>query len=266
MRTRSLVPSSRLLRAIACWAAALLGAQHAAGAQVTAVVTADNAYMLGFGPASGPATWQAPVNNTVSGQIFSCAGGPEVYTLNPGVGDYLYIAANSDKAVTQGVLGRFALAGGQMVVSGVGPWQVLPTGHDVPLSAAAANTELATSTAGWANSVTSPALTGLVFGEPNVPTNVTPQNPDIFPVVCPGTAANSIPGTARWMWYRSRPNANPFNTNPGPGGHREFLIFRLPVRALMCTCPRVRTDQVFDAVDRAVDIRAVREDSARPRP
>jgi hypothetical protein len=253
MRMHSLSPAVAALAALTSTAAA---------AQVRATVTADNAYMLGFGPANGPATWQAPVNNTQSGQIFSCNGGPEVYTINPGVSDYVYIAANSDKAITQGVLARLALTGGQVVVSGSPGWQVLPTGNDVALSAAAANAALASSLPpAWVNPVNGQGI-GLVFGEQNTPSS----NPNIFPVVCPSGFPNLIPGTARWMWYRSQPGMNPFNTNPPTGGHREFLIFRIAIRSLMCTCPRTR----YDAVEAATAIdrtgRAVTADSTEPRP
>lgn len=216
--------------------AALAPLPSAAVAQVRATVTADNAYMLGYGPASGPATWQAPVNNTATAEIFNCNGGPEVYTLNPGVADYVYIAANSDKATTQGVIARLALNGGRVVVSGGAGWQVLATGNDVPLTAGAANSALANMAAVWSGPATASAP-GLAVGEPNVPNST----PDIFPVVCPN-AANLIPANARWMWYQSRPGLNAFNANPPTGGHQEFLIFRIPVRALMCACPRVRDD------------------------
>lgn len=216
--------------------AALASLPSAAVAQVRATVTADNAYMLGYGPASGPATWQAPVNNTTAAGIFSCNGGPEVYTLNPGVADYLYIAANSDKATTQGVIARLALTGGQVVVSGSAGWQVLATGNDVALNASAADVALANTLLVWENSATA-TTTGLAVGELNVPNS----NPNFFQVVC-STGPNLIPATARWMWYQSRPGLNAFNANPPTGGHREFLIFRIPVRALMCACPRVRGD------------------------
>jgi hypothetical protein len=242
--------------------AALANLPSAAAAQVRATVTADNAYMLGYGPATGPATWLAPVNNTTAAGIFSCNGGPEVYTLNPGVADYLYIAANSDKATTQGVIARLALTGGQVVVSGGAGWQVLATGNDVALSAGAANSALANTSLIWENSATATAP-GLAVGE----LNVQNSTPNYFPVVC-ATGTNLIPANARWMWYQSRPGLNAFNANPPTGGHREFLIFRIPVRALMCACPRVRGDVTTETGSAIVprgDLRVVPADSNAPR-
>jgi len=259
MRTHILVPAAAVLAALT---------STAATAQVRATITADNGYMLGYGPANGPATWQAPVNNlTFASEIFSCNTGPEVYTINPGVGDYLYIAANSDKDGTQGVIARLGMTGGQVVVSGNPAWQVLATGNDVPLSAAAANAALANPPAAWTNPVTGSAI-GLVFGEFNAPVSAQNPLPDNFQLVC-NNATNLIPANARWMWYRSVQGVNPFRGNPAAGGHREFLIFRIPVHALMCTCPRVNPHDAATSsghvVTHGLNIRADTP-TAQPRP
>jgi hypothetical protein len=229
-----------------------------AAAQVRATITADNRYMVGYGPANGPATWQAVIHNVNdASEIFSCGTGPEVYTLNPGVGDYLYIAANSDKEGTQGVIARLALTGGAVVVSGSPGWQVLATGNDVPLSAAAADAALAAPPVAWASPVAGPAV-GLAFGEYNAPVSAQNPLPDNFQLVC-NNAANLIPVNARWMWYRSVQGTNAFRGTLTPGGHREFLIFRIPMSALMCACPRVNprdaTDAKSEGVTRGLDIR-----------
>jgi hypothetical protein len=267
MRTPISIPHSRIRWALALVAIMLAGLIGSAGAQVTAIVTADNAYRIGYGPAAGPATWLPTVENTSAAQIFTCGPGPERYTLNPGVGDYLYIVAYSDKAATQGVLGTFALAGGQMVPTG-GAWQVYATNQNVNpggagVSPAMANNAIvaANGSNGWRGSVPlNGTVPGLAVGEMN---NSAAGD---FPITC-STGLTGIWSQARWMWYTSRPPSSAFNTSPGPNGHGEFLIFRLPVRALMCTCPRLRANETSREVDvRNPDIRNAPVDStARPR-
>ena len=260
MGTRHRFTPGRLARAAAATVLLVCGAVHATTAQVTAVVTADNAYRVGYGPASGPATWLATVENGSAAQIFSCGPGPEAYTFNPGVADYLYIVAYSDKGATQGVLGSFRLAGGQTVTTG-SAWQVFATNQNVNVGGVGVSNgqannaiTLANSTNGWRGMVNPNGTTpGLAVGENNAAGG-------LFPLTC-DAGPTGIPTAAQWMWYTSRPPSSAFNTNPGPGGHGEFLIFRLPVRALMCTCPRVRADQVNESVTRGLDVRAVPADS-----
>jgi hypothetical protein len=254
---------SRFMRAAAAAALLALASAPPVWAQVTAMITVDNAYRVGYGPAtpaSGPITWLNTIENTAPGSIFNCPGGAETYTnLNPGVADFIYVVAYGDDGGLNGFLGRFALAGGRTVVTGDPAWRVYATGIDVDLSQggvtdAAANAALTAANPGSWQGVGTP---GLALGEPNTAGGS-------FPAMNCG-----IPTTARWMWYASQAGVDAFTQNPSGGkGHKEFLVFRLPVRALMCSCPRVTDVETGTSlgVNRGLDVRAdsLRRPDAEP--
>jgi hypothetical protein len=227
-----------------------------AQAQVNVVITADNGYGFGFGPASGipPGNYFGPVNNHVSAsQIFNCpiGNGPEAYNVPfPNPDDFLYIAAWSDQLVTQGVIGQFkssfvtaAIYTGQDTELAPGltrPWEVYATGITIPLpltptsgpTLAEINAQITLANAGgqppattsgtWVG--TTPVAGGpgyLAFGQDNSAAGT-------FPIVCP-TALDAV---ARWMWFNRDPSQPPSFAFQN-GNHKEFLIFRVPARALL---------------------------------
>lgn len=217
--------------------------------QVRANITADNAYSFGYG--SGVInTLYGPVENTDPKDIFNCPKGRETYTFTPAPNDYLYIIAWSDDSGLQGVLGEFLKAGlhadySHAIYTGTPDWQVYATGMDVDIgkggvSLAQINAQLAiadtpgaggpASSGGWVDiNGGIPGTTGttgtLVIGG----ANTKPPSALPFPHVC------GISRGARWMWYNAYPGVlDGFTQNPNDGhGHREFLIFRIPVKKVL---------------------------------
>jgi hypothetical protein len=238
IRTLKLGVWGGLSVAICIWATAppVCSAQ----VSVDVVITCDNAYGFGYGPATGMSNYFGGILNTSAGEIFNCGGGPEIYTV-PGadVNDFLYIIGWSDDAITQGVLGQFKAD--QTVYTGQGAWEVYATGEDYDLntgpSLSTINIHIATANAaagasgstsiGWVGTTLDPGREGvLVFGEDNTtPAGGTCDNP--FPVVCPESSGepNAIDAEATWMWYQRPDSDCAFRE----GEHREFLIFRIPV-------------------------------------
>lgn len=104
----------------------------AAQAQVTAVITADNAYGFGYGTKTGiPAgQYYGGIENLEAKDITSAATGAEQYVVNPAITDYLYIIAWSDDNIHQGVLGQFKNGNLPPIFTGIGNWQVFATGID----------------------------------------------------------------------------------------------------------------------------------------
>jgi hypothetical protein len=204
--------------------------------------TADNAYQLWYGTATG--VTNTPISpavvNTTGAQIGSCGTpGPESYSgISSAGGGYIYIVAWSDQAVTQGVLGQF-VAGTNTTYTGIGGWEVYATGMPInPITAAPTftlvNAQIAlanspgggppsTSSVHWVTQAPSTGGIGLLAsGEKN-----DSNSGGNFFIVCQ-TLIN--PG-ARWMWYNRNSNGsgNPF-VSPAPG---EYLIFRLPVSRIV---------------------------------
>lgn len=183
--------------------------------------------------------------------------GPELYDLNGlPASDYLYLVAWSDAQIYQGAIGSFTI-GSQTIgtVDGVG-WEVFATGVDrnsqffndtltnstadvalinSQIGLANANNGSVGTSIGWVDesgllSDGSLGVGALVFGDDNA--GVGPQ--------LPFGHINGIPNSARWMWYNEDPMTitNPFEAGPeGVGGHHEFLIFRIPVEAVVANTP-----------------------------
>ncbi len=210
-------------------------------AQVNVTVTADNAYVLGIGDENGIKFGfeVPPVINVDAGQIFSCGSGPESYSIQANTSDtYLYIAAWGDDAQSQGLLGQFWYGANAPIYTGVDPrpgaWRVFATGKDYDLTSGApsfleinmyvylANHKLGPTTGsiGWRGLVDG-GFGKLVFGETNASAG------GVFPVAC------GINAAARWMWFDRFPgDGSAFNSNPGPDGQAEFLIFRIATAEL----------------------------------
>lgn len=211
-----------------------------------AVLTADNAYAVGLGSRSQLRVLQPAVSNCLfASQIFSCFEGPEVWTFS-GVqpDDYLYVVAWSDTTGTQGLLGQARMGPLPVVTTGDPRWEVYATGQDYPCNSPGpgiegvnariqeANLALGAPGAtsiGWVDRTARPAREGtLVVGESNADPAGT------FPLVCQPSSglANGILARARWIWYRRDDVTNPFSALFG-GDQREYLIFRLPVKAFL---------------------------------
>ncbi len=101
-----------------------------AQAQVTAVITADNAYGFGYGTNKEILAGQyyGGIENLTSVDITSANTGAEKYTVSPAITDYLYIVAWSDVFYHQGVLGQFKNGTLPPIYTGSGNWEVYATG------------------------------------------------------------------------------------------------------------------------------------------
>ena len=142
------------------------------------------------------------------------------------------------------------------IYTGAPGWEVYATGIDYdigsggpPLSSTgpSINTQIGIAnntsggpgtSVGWVG-VSGGANGNLAVGSTNTP----PTSPNPFPAVC------GIDPAAQWMWYNARPGVlNAFTNSLAPnngggstvgnGGHREYLIFRIPVRSLVTVDPR----------------------------
>lgn len=229
---------------------------------VHVVLTGDNAYGFGYGPPGRLSNYNEGLEATVASEIFGCSRvctvdedcdvggcdafgtcnadnvGAETYVV-PGAdtvaGDFLYVIAWSDNRVTQGLLGTFIADGATTGIStGDAGWEVCATGMDFdPPSGgpdrATIDAEISACdggggiSAGWIDSAGRGTM-ALVVGEAN-----DEGTGGDFPGVCTdATRGDSVPQTARWMWFdRDTADAgSPFRA-PDSG---EFLIFRLAVR------------------------------------
>lgn len=220
-------------------------------AQADVIITADNAYGFGWGNTTATSSWMGGIANTTAGQIFNCpiGNGPEAYTVPAAdivPGGILYIVGWSDEGVTHGVIGQFALQGGAIITTGVGPWEVCPTGWDrdpgQPVTQADVNSWIARCNDGEANGHTQGARWLDAIGDANGrlevgEDNSTPAGGGVgndFPIVC------GLDPSARWMWHNwdpsfyGWPTNSPFEWPIGGTGNLmgEMLIFRLPMEAL----------------------------------
>ena len=182
--------------------------------------------------------------------------GPESYALTGlSLTDYLYLVGWSDDGVFQGAIASFQVGGSSILTGSNAGWEVYATGRDrdsnipadtltiadLPLingeiAIANANGGAPTATSvGWVdeNGLLPNGSSGegvLVFGETNTPGS-TFAGVNTFSAVINGVASDS-----QWMWYNEDPASivNPFRATSGggPDGHKEFLIFRIPLSAI----------------------------------
>ncbi|MBL9141931.1 MAG: hypothetical protein JNK53_08705 [Phycisphaerae bacterium] len=187
---------------------ALTAAAHAE--LVTGTITADNHYAL-YSSIGSTFTYHG-------GNETGAAGNPGTYNWSLpeswsfDAGEYLYIAAWSDDAVAQGVLGQFSSSSLGSILSGDARWQVYgtdtnrgtgashPTAGDV-----AAHVHTATTNNLWE--------TPFVGGKNGL---------------APWNTIAGISGDARWMWIDVPGEPDPLQ---GGSGAREMLIFRTVVPA-----------------------------------
>jgi len=239
--------------------AGIVVSSHAQNVSVT--ITADNAYVFGFGDVNGITTLGSGIENCSAGDIFNCSAGPETYpiTVPNFSAAYLYIAAWSDDQTSQGVIARFT-DGSTVVLTGPSvPWEVYATGEQMDISpicfgdgclplsppgppdVPTLNGHIATgnSTNGWQD-----ATAGfLVFGDDNTGTPGNPLFTD-FPAVC-GIEAN-----ARWMWRNPDPSTitDPFAIGQmtcSQSQSQEFLIFRVGPLNTVFPCMDVTDDSIL---------------------
>ena len=229
----------KALRGALLWTAlgiVLAGAGSAAAAPLTGTLTADNAYQLWLGTSTQVTTKIAEDENCTAGDIFNQ---PETVNVPNVAGDeYLYLVAYSDDSDRQGALGQLTL-GSRTLYTGDAPWEVFATGDNLdpgcnggsgPPSTASIDAQIAIANAGTGSAQTSGGWVGttgsslgrLAVGEPNDLPGGT------YPVV------TGISSEARWMWFDSTPPSDAFQG----ANHKEYLIFRLPLKALeVCATP-----------------------------
>ncbi len=182
------------------------------GAIITGTITADNHYSL-YSNAGGSISLiggnESGASGSTGGYNWSHA---ETFTFN--AGDTLYIAAWSDKAVAQGLIGEFNLGGGQWLRTGDSGWKVIATG--IPLG-----TGSAYPAASQIASLVAAADAAGSWMDPFVWSANAPST-------SPWGAISEIGPEANWVW------ANPDNrSNPLIGAYDadEYLIFRTFVPA-----------------------------------
>ena len=240
--------------------------------EVQVRITADNSYGFGYGKIDVMNNYFGGIDNESPAHIFSCdpSFGAEAYTLSDlDIDDYLYIISWSDKFVSQGVLAEFRF-GQETVHTGHGDWEVYATGADYDSASLSGGPSLEVinehieianrsggpagqSSVGWVDRI------GGQFGQ-NDRIESSEANDDsvrrgFFP------ALSCISPDASWMWYNSDhlSYSNAYRGGPRPGGHHEFLIFRLGAEVLIpepekdpCICERVRQEAPPDIVADAI--------------
>ena len=237
---------------------ATIGVARAADGDINALVTADNAYRLGWGTANGMRKYFPVVENTLNQDITQCGAsggrrGVEALTIPVSgadayqSGEYIYLAAYSDKATSQGVLGQFSATLGALtttLVTGAGPWQVCATGqnYSVPSSTGgpavfgdpgSINAQIqrcnvsdgALPSGGWVN--IGAGLNSLALSGSN---GSGPAGGSILnPITC-------LAGSAKWMWYTPPvlPGGYTDSFHPAAGANPfdEYLIFRIPLNSI----------------------------------
>jgi uncharacterized protein (TIGR03382 family) len=175
---------------------------------VTGTITADNHYAL-YSSLGAAFSYHG-------GNELGAGGSPgqynwseaETYAFNGG--DFIYIAAWSDDAVAQGVLGQFQSSGLGTILSGDSRWQVYATNINLgdgdphpTASAIAGHVGFADTNALWEST-----YAGGANG------------------VAPWSTIAGISPNARWMWKNVPGDPDPLE---GGSGAAEMLIFRTVV-------------------------------------
>lgn len=192
--------------------APLAGSAASAGI-VQATLTADNHYAV----YTGGNTNISYIGGNETGAAGSSGAynwsRAESYTFN--AGRYLYVAAWSDDAVAQGLIGEFFLPDDQRLVTDDISWQVFATGIDL-------DTGAAHPTAGSLAAQVALANAGNLWTTPGVYMNNTSATN-------PWGAIAGISSDANWVW--ATPPGENTNVFIGAGNWDEYLIFRTQVPA-----------------------------------
>lgn len=249
-----------------------------AAADIDAVVTADNAYSFGWGSEIGVFdSYQGASISTLAQHFAGCPaqpgpnnlGGVESYAIPAGnvlPGRYFYLIAYSDDDDWQGVLGSFSDSLSNITVTTGDPrWEVCAVGMDfdgkallpedqtntVPSEGtvtakirdcnawtAGGGTGPASSSGGWVSQAGDYGLGTIHMGGPNDGTAGTGSGGSAS--TAPWGPITCIPSQARWMWFNADPSTytDPIRQQDGDDGHKEFLIFRLPMESFL-PCPSV---------------------------
>lgn len=195
------------------------------GQQITATFSADNSYAVYKGNPNNvtskilPAGNSNGTSNSSNQQIFS----PTTNTIQITNNEWLYLIAWSDDAVCQGLIGEFT--GDRILKTGDSGWQVYATGKNYGDNQSPTMSEI--------NSHIQLANTSNAWTTPFVgPTNANGTQ------VCSGwRKVNGISDDAKWIWYNST-NQNSATTVFSSGiNHKEYLIFRFPVRVINTPTP-----------------------------
>jgi hypothetical protein len=190
------------------------------GQQITATFSADNSYAVYKGTPNNvtskilPAGNSNGTSNSSNQQIFS----PTANTIQIANDEWLYLIAWSDDADCQGLIGEFT--GDRVLKTGDSGWQVYATGKDYDNNQSPTMQEI--------NSHIQLANSSNAWTTPFVgPTNANGTQ------VCSGwRKVNGISDDAKWIWYNST-NQNSATTVFGSSiNHKEYLIFRFPVRVI----------------------------------
>lgn len=192
-----------------CAAAAMLIA-GSAQAVTTATFTADNHYAL-YADYGGSVT-------LVGANESGTAGSPGTYNWSQAetftfvTADTLYIAAWSDDATAQGLIGQFNIDGVDVFTGDAG-WEVFATGIDLDDNDPAPDAALIAAQVAFADAN---GLWELPF--------VGPENSASVPN---WGAISGVSSEANWVWRDSgRTESSPLQ---GGVNHDEFLIFRTTV-------------------------------------
>jgi hypothetical protein len=189
--------------------------------QITGTFTADNSYAVYIGNQNSVVTKVLPSTaanghtNTTAAQIFS----PTQNTFNASSNDYFYIIAWSDDRDCQGLIGEFT--GATTIKTGDPGWQVYPTnrnyGNNQAPTSAIINQFITTANTsnGW--------LTPFVG-----PKNIDGKN------ACRAyRKVNGISDDAKWVWHNATGSTNAADVMGRGRNHKEFLIFRFPVKRII---------------------------------
>jgi hypothetical protein len=192
-----------------------------AQAQVTVKVVADNSYALFVGDQGQQATFVGTGTVTLASQ-FANAGNYAGVTL--GSCGYVYIVAWSDQTSAQGLLASVSGSASTVNTGALGTWQVFATGTNLGTSGIPSSAPFASAVnAQITNANTNNLWVAPAIGVSNITGN------GIWPNV------PAIPTTAKWTWYQSGNTPCAGTQSPFKPGcnHKEYLIFRLPVKGIV---------------------------------
>lgn len=177
--------------------------------------------------------------------------GPETYVVPSASAtnvEYLYIITWSDEAVTQGLIAQFAAAdGSNTVYTGQDPaWEVCATGLDFDPGNGGPSTDTIneyigkcgqgsagnTFSGGWIGTTPNANRQALVVLDP------ADEAQHNFEILCgrsAGEAAlgDAIGSDARWIWFDDDVDAAPSAFTSNGQARGDFLIFRLPLGAVI---------------------------------
>lgn len=237
---------------------------------IDVVITADNAYSIGWGDDNGLQSFNPDSSIATAGnQIYSCpiGVGPEAHVVpakDAIAGGWIYVVSWCDLGGVQGLIAQVNYRDGEPIYTGADAWEVCATGVPYPTTGGAGpdkrtiereiakcnspTSDVEWTSHGWVgvNGAITPGARGkLALGQDNesdVDLRVTDDvgrvmtGPGLmnFAPVCkqPANGRKGMGNKARWIWYApSGYSADPFVASEELVRH-TFLIFRLPRRAI----------------------------------